>query len=63
MAAGYPEFRYMVDVIDSVIDSGADELLAGSTTIHDLMVVPRPVVIGKYGIRPPSGPHALEPMV
>jgi hypothetical protein len=33
----------MVAVIDSVIDSGADELLAGSTSMHDLMVVPRPI--------------------
>lgn len=106
----------MVDVIDSVIDSGADELFAGGTSMHDVMVVPRPVsphvrdliavrapgslrpaasagrvriehlsstghnesierppseavplfwrfVIEKYGLRPPNGPHALEPVV
>jgi hypothetical protein len=116
MAASHLEFGYMVDVIDSVIDSGADELHAGDTSMHDVMVVPRPIrphareliamrapgslrpattaghvriehlsstghndcidrppseaaplfwtfVIEKYGIRPPHGPHALEPMV
>lgn len=43
MAARYPEFRYLVDITDSVIDSGAEEVLAGSTSMHDLMVVPCPV--------------------
>jgi hypothetical protein len=43
MAANYPEFRFVVDVINSVMDCGAHELLAGSTSMHDLMVVPRPV--------------------
>ncbi|MEV6283106.1 hypothetical protein [Kribbella sp. NPDC051770] len=33
----------MVDVIDSVIDANADEVLAGSTSMHDLMVAPRPL--------------------
>lgn len=43
MAADHPDFGYLVDVVDSVIDSGADQLLAGATSMHDLMVVLRPI--------------------
>jgi hypothetical protein len=35
MADSYPNFRYMIDVIDSVIDSGADDLLAGGTSMQN----------------------------
>ncbi|MEV0802044.1 hypothetical protein AB0I34_30390 [Kribbella sp. NPDC050281] len=52
MAASDPEFRYLVDVIDSVMDSGADVLLAGGTSMHDLMVTPHPV-----------GPHVRDLIV
>ena len=35
--------QYLLDVIDSVLEVGADEVLALSTSMHDLMVAPRPV--------------------
>jgi hypothetical protein len=63
MAVGHPEFRYVADVADSVVGSGGDRLLAGSTSMHDLVVVPRPVgahvreliaVRAPGSLRPPS---------
>lgn len=38
-----PSFRHMADVVESVIRSDAAELLAGCTSMHDLVVVPRPL--------------------
>jgi hypothetical protein len=57
MAANYPEFRYMVDVIDS----GADHLLAGNTSMHDLMVVPHPVRAQVRDMIVVRGPGSLRP--
>jgi hypothetical protein len=43
IAADHADFRYLVDIVDSVMVSGADQLLASATSMHDLLVVPRPV--------------------
>lgn len=36
------EGRYLLDIVDSVVSSGADEVLAVTTSMHDLVVTPRP---------------------
>lgn len=33
---------YLFDIADSVIESGAPEVLAATTSMHDLVVAPRP---------------------
>jgi hypothetical protein len=61
MAASHPTFGYVVDVIDSVIDSGADELLAGDTSMHDVIVVPRPVSPHVRDLIAVRAPGSLRP--
>lgn len=39
----HPGFSPMVDIVTSVIETGADQQLAGLTSMTDLIVVPRPV--------------------
>lgn len=34
--------RYLFDIIDSVVEHGADELLAVTTSMHDLVVTAKP---------------------
>lgn len=43
MAERYPSFQYMADVVTSVIDSRSTDLLAASTSMHDLLVVATPI--------------------
>ena len=38
-----PEGQYLLAIIDSVTGSGVSEQLAVTTTMHDLVVVPRPI--------------------
>lgn len=41
---GFPERgSYLFTIIDSVLDTGADELLAVTTSMHDLVIATRPV--------------------
>jgi hypothetical protein len=40
MTARHPHYSYMTAVIDSVITSNSTSLLAGYTSMHDLVVVP-----------------------
>ena len=37
-----PENSYSLDIIDSVINTGADEVLAVATSMHDPAITPRP---------------------
>lgn len=43
LAAMHPEFEVMAELVDSVITSGRTHDLAAFTSMHDLVVVPRPV--------------------
>jgi hypothetical protein len=57
MAAKSPDFRYLTDFVDSIVESGADEFLAGDTSMHDLLVALRPAgtKVGELiAIRAPS---------
>jgi hypothetical protein len=54
----------MADIVESVIRSDAVGLLAGCTSMHDLVVVPRPLPDPPYGaviIRAPGS--LVEPKV
>ncbi len=61
MAAKHQQFQYLVDVIDSVVDSGADARLAGDTSMHDLIVVPRPVGPSVRELIAVRAPGSLRP--
>lgn len=60
----------MVDVVQSVIDSGKTGALAGTTSMHDLVVVPTPVPEPPFGVvivrspsslaHPPAGTVIIE---
>ena len=41
--AGRERGQYLLAIIDSVLSSGADDVLAVTTSMHDLVVVTRPV--------------------
>ncbi len=43
MEAAHQRFRYMVDVVDSVFNSGVSDRLAATTSMHDLLVVLAPI--------------------
>lgn len=49
MADDHPSFRHMADIVDSVVRSDAVDRLAGCTSMHDLVVVPRPEPEPPYG--------------
>jgi hypothetical protein len=68
MALQYSNFRYLVDIADSVTATGSEMRLAGCTSMHDLIVVPRPigdppfdavVVRAPGSIHPPADRHVL----
>ncbi|MGW6278372.1 hypothetical protein [Kribbella sp. NPDC055071] len=61
MAAKYPRFQYLVDVIDSVLECGADAELAAGTSMHDLVVVPRPVPSSVREVIYVRAPGSLRP--
>ena len=43
MADQHSQFRHLADIVASVIDAESIHLLAGCTSMHDLLVVPVPV--------------------
>lgn len=61
MAATHSNFQYLIDVVDSVVDSGASELLAVSTSMHDLMVTPHPVTPPVSDLVVVRAPSSLRP--
>ncbi|MEO6606421.1 MAG: hypothetical protein ABIN55_12460 [Aeromicrobium sp.] len=50
MAAQDSQFQYLVDVVQSVIDSGSVGDLAATTSMHDLVVVAFPVPEPPFGV-------------
>lgn len=54
------EADHLFEIIDSVLESGADRLLVVTTSMHDLLVAPRPVSsppIDVVAVRAPSSPR------
>lgn len=60
MADKAPEFEHMVAVADSVIQTSSTELLAGTTSMHDILVVPRPVPEPPYDVIAVRSPSSLR---
>ncbi len=43
MADLYPDFRHMSDIVKSVLETDRTSMLAGFTSMHDLLVVAKPI--------------------
>lgn len=43
MASDHPQFQHVADIANSVVDLGASKLLAGTTSMHDLLVASLPL--------------------
>jgi hypothetical protein len=57
-------FAYMAAVVRSVLDSGAAQSLAGTTSMHDLVVTSRPVTeppLDVVIVRAPGSLHTPSP--
>ena len=50
MAATHPNLQHMSEIVSSVIDSGSTDLLAGCTSMHDLIVVATPIPDPPYDV-------------
>ena len=61
MANANPAFRAMADIVESVIASRSTDLLAASTSMHDLIVVPVPVTEPVYESVIVRAPSSLDP--
>ena len=61
MAALHVTFRHIADVVDSVQASGADHLLAGCTSMHDLIVVTQPIPEPPYDVVAVRAPSSIRP--
>jgi hypothetical protein len=62
MAEIHPQFTHMVAIVDSVLNSTASDRLAGCTSMHDLIVVPRPVPEPPYDVIRVCSPSSLRPV-
>jgi hypothetical protein len=62
IAVEHPEFSYLVDIVRRVLASDAQDELAGTTSMHDILVVPRPIPDPPYEViavgAPGSAPRA-----
>ncbi|MGY0501809.1 hypothetical protein ACWZHB_25265 [Nocardia sp. FBN12] len=61
MSDRHPEFRYLTDIVDSVMESGFDQHLAVQTTMHDLVVTVRPISPGRIEEVVVRAPGSLVP--
>jgi hypothetical protein len=61
MAEEHSEFQYLADIIESLGASGRDKQLAGSTSMHDLVVVPQPVGKQVYELLIVRAPSSMRP--
>jgi hypothetical protein len=60
MALRYPGFGHMTAITDSVLASGAAGQLAGTTSVHDPIVVPAPVLEPSYDVIVVRAPSSLR---
>jgi hypothetical protein len=60
MAERDASFEYMVAIIDSVLSTGSTAVLAGTTWMHDLAVVPIPILPPPYGVVVVRAPGSLS---
>jgi hypothetical protein len=59
MAATHPNLQHMSEIVSSVIDSGSTDLLAGCTSMHDLIVVATPIPDPPYDVVAVRSPSSL----
>jgi hypothetical protein len=57
----HPEGRYLLDIVDSVLNSGVMDTLAVTTSMHDLVVVGRPVPEPPMDVLIVRAPSSLKP--
>jgi hypothetical protein len=60
IAAEHPEFSYLVEIVRSVLASDAQDELAGTTSMHDILVVPRPIPDPPYEVIAVRAPGSLR---
>lgn len=60
LAEKAPQFGHMVAVAESVIASSSTDLLAGTTSMHDILVVARPVPEPPYDVIAVRSPSSLR---
>jgi hypothetical protein len=61
LAQRVPAFGVMVDVVESVRSSGVADRLAATTSMHDLLVVDRPVPEPPMEVLVVSAPGSVRP--
>jgi hypothetical protein len=59
MAVDHPNFAHMAAVAASVVLSESTDLLAGCTSMHDLIVVPTPIPEPPYDVIAVRAPGSL----
>jgi hypothetical protein len=59
MATRQPSFQHMADIANSVIATDSTELLAGCTSMHDLLVVITPIPEPPYDVIAVRSPGSL----
>src|SRR5262249_46572808 len=60
LAAEHASFGHMADIVDSVIAAGATQTLAACTSMHDLLVVPRPIPDPPYDVLRVRAPSSMR---
>jgi hypothetical protein len=61
MADDHKQFRHMAMIAESVIESASTGLLAGVTSMHDIMVVSKPVPDPPFEVGATRAPGSLQP--
>ena len=62
MAEAHPKFGHMVAIVDTVLRSDVRDRLAGCTSMHDLIVVPRPIQEPPYDVIRVCSPSSMHPV-
>lgn len=61
MAAKYPSFGYLVDIVDSVIVGDRTSVLCATTSMHDLIVSTVPIPAPPFDVIAVRAPGSLWP--
>ena len=61
MAANHGEFRYLAEIVASVIETDSTDLLAGLTSMHDIIVTSTPIPDAPLDVVAVRAPGSLRP--